>query len=140
MRIIYPKDDGGVAVVIPTAEFLQDHTMEDLAARVVPAGAAYEIVEDDVVPSDRTFRDAWVKDKRHVKVHMDKAKEIAHERRRAARSTEFAPFDQVIAMQIPGKSAQAAEAERAKIRAKYDVMQTAIDAAKTPDEIKKAME
>jgi hypothetical protein len=33
--------------------------MEELAAKDVPAGANYEIVEDSVVPSDRTFRGAW---------------------------------------------------------------------------------
>lgn len=137
MRIIYPKPDGGVAIVIPTDEFLQDHTIEDLAARVVPPGVAHEIV--DTVPTDRTFRNAWVKDGKTIQVHLDKAKLIAHDRRRAARAEEFAPHDEIIAKQIPGKSAQAAEAERAKIRVKYDLMQTAIDAAKTPDEIKAAL-
>tara|TARA_R110000824_G_scaffold158050_1_gene331632 strand:+ start:294 stop:482 length:189 start_codon:yes stop_codon:yes gene_type:complete len=59
MRIIYETDDGGVAVIIPTPEYLLTHTMEEVAAKDVPAGANYEIVEDSVVPSDRTFRGAW---------------------------------------------------------------------------------
>jgi hypothetical protein len=75
-----------------------------------------------------------------IKVDLDKAKLIAHDRRRAAREQEFAPFDNVIAKQIPGASAQAAEAERQKIRDKYAVMQIAIDAAQTPDAIKAALE
>ena len=58
-RIIYETDDGGVAVIVPTPEYLLTHTIEELASKDVPAGANYEIVEDSVVPSDRTFRGAW---------------------------------------------------------------------------------
>ena len=74
-----------------------------------------------------------------IRVDLDKARLVAHERRRAARNKEFAPFDDIIAKQIPGKSAQEAEAERQKIRDKYAVMQAAIDAAQTPDAIKTAL-
>ena len=59
MRIIYKTEEGGVAVLIPTPEYLQDHTIEELAAKDVPEGANHEIVEDGDVPSDRTFREAW---------------------------------------------------------------------------------
>jgi len=61
MRIIYEVDTSTkkVAVVIPTPEWLLEHTMEELVVKVVPTGANYEIVEDAVVPSDRTFREAW---------------------------------------------------------------------------------
>ena len=58
-RIIYKTEEGGVAVLIPTPEYLQDHTIEELAAKDVPEGAEFEIVEDADVPSDRTFREAW---------------------------------------------------------------------------------
>ena len=59
MRIVYKTEEGGVAVIIPTPEYLQDHTIEELAAKDVPEGAEFEIVEDSDVPSDRTFRGAW---------------------------------------------------------------------------------
>ena len=58
-RIIYPNDDGGVSVLIPTAEYLETHTIEELAAKDVPEGAEFEIVDTDTVPTDRTFRGAW---------------------------------------------------------------------------------
>lgn len=58
-RIIYKKEDGGVAVLIPTPEYLETHTIEELAAKDVPAGVAYKIVDVADIPSDRTFRDAW---------------------------------------------------------------------------------
>ena len=58
-RIIYPTDEGGVAVVMPSDEYLADHTIEELAAKDVPAGKPYKIVDISDIPSDRTFRNAW---------------------------------------------------------------------------------
>jgi hypothetical protein len=73
-----------------------------------------------------------------ITINVTKAKVIAHDIRRAARTVEFQPYDEVIAKQIPGQ-AQDAETARAAIRAKYATMQTAIDAATTIDEIKAVM-
>ena len=58
-RIIYKTAEGGVAVLIPTAEWLETHTIEDLAEKDVPAGLEFKIVDVSDIPSDRTFRDAW---------------------------------------------------------------------------------
>ena len=58
-RIIYPTDNGGVAVIIPTPEYLETHTIEELAAKDVPAGKQYKIVDVADIPTDRTFRNAW---------------------------------------------------------------------------------
>jgi len=58
-RIIYPTDDGGVALLIPAPEYLAEHTIEELAAKDVPEGKPYKIVDVSDIPSDRTFRDAW---------------------------------------------------------------------------------
>jgi uncharacterized membrane protein len=58
-RIIYPTDDGGVAILIPAPEYLAEHTIEELAAKDVPANTAYKIVNTTDIPSDRTFRNAW---------------------------------------------------------------------------------
>ena len=68
-----------------------------------------------------------------IVINIDKAKAIAHDIRRAARSAEFAPLD--IKATIPSE-ATAAEAARQIIRDKYAAMQTAIDVATTTDEIK----
>ena len=56
-RIIYTTDDGGVAVIIPAAEC--GLTIEQIAAKDVPAGKPYKIVDVTDIPSDRTFRNAW---------------------------------------------------------------------------------
>ena len=56
-RIIYPTDDGGVAVIVPAPEC--GLTIEEIATKDVPAGKPYKILDASEVPSDRTFRDAW---------------------------------------------------------------------------------
>jgi hypothetical protein len=74
-----------------------------------------------------------------IRIDIAKAKAIAHDMRRQARAAEFAPHDEAIAKRIPGTVEADAEAARAAIRAKYADIQTAIDAATTPDEIKAAL-
>jgi hypothetical protein len=74
-----------------------------------------------------------------ITINVEKAKTIAHDMRRFARTEEFKPYDEVIMKQIPGVDAQAAEAARQAIREKYAAMQADIDAAATPDEIKQAL-
>ena len=56
-RIIYPTDEGGVAVIVPAPEC--GLTIEEIAAKDVPAGKPYKIIDVSEVPSDRTFRNAW---------------------------------------------------------------------------------
>lgn len=73
-----------------------------------------------------------------IKINIDKAKAVGHDLRRAARTEEFKPYDEAIAKQIPGQ-ADGAEAARQAIREKYATIQTAIDAAATPEEIKSAL-
>ena len=70
-----------------------------------------------------------------ITVNFTKAQSIAHDFRRAARDIEFAPHDATIAKQIPGKS-EAAEQARAAIREKYAVVQSDVDAAITPEELR----
>lgn len=55
-RIIYPTDEGGVAVIIPADCGL---TIEEIAAKDVPQGKPYKIVDVADIPTDRTFRNAW---------------------------------------------------------------------------------
>jgi hypothetical protein len=73
-------------------------------------------------------------------INIDKAKAIGHDMRRAMRAAEFAPYDEVIAKQIPGADSVAAEEARQAIREKYALVQDAIDAASTPEDIKAALE
>jgi len=56
-RIIYPTDEGGVAIIVPAPN--SGLTIEQIALKDVPAGKPYKIIDAADVPTDRTFRDAW---------------------------------------------------------------------------------
>ena len=56
--IIYPQDNGTVALVIPTGEL----PIEDVAQKDVPAGTPYLLIDTSDIPADRTFRGAWEAD------------------------------------------------------------------------------
>jgi len=58
-RIIYQNDTGGVAVLTPADCGL---TIEQIAAKDVPTGKAYKIVDVSDVPTDREWRDSWTVD------------------------------------------------------------------------------
>jgi hypothetical protein len=65
MRIIYPNNEGGLSVLIPAPKFLdqlegtETEKLIHIADKDLPSGTKYELVEDDYVPSDRSFREAW---------------------------------------------------------------------------------
>ncbi len=56
-RIIFKTPEGNVAVLSPSPEWTG--TMEELAQKDVPTGLKYKIVDDSVIPTDRSFRGAW---------------------------------------------------------------------------------
>ena len=64
MKIIYQTKEGTVSVITATQEW--SGTMEELAQMDVPTGLKYKIVEDSVVPTDRSFRDAWEVDEEEL--------------------------------------------------------------------------
>lgn len=71
-----------------------------------------------------------------ITVNLQKAKNIANDKRRAARSAEFAPLD--IKATIPSEAA-AAEAERQVIRDKYAQIQQKMNLASSVEELKKLL-
>lgn len=74
-----------------------------------------------------------------ITINLNKAKEIAHEKRREAREKEFAPYDEIIVKQIPGNDLVQAENARQEIRNKYAVLQTKMNEAETIEDLKKLL-
>lgn len=56
-RIIYKNEGGGVSVITPAMNC--GLTVEQIAAKDVPTGLPYKIVDVADIPSDRTQRDLW---------------------------------------------------------------------------------
>ena len=86
-KIIYTQSNGIVAVIHPISGNADD------AIKDVPDGVAYEIVEDSVIPTDRTFRDAWIQDSKTIKTDIAKAREIHKTKIREARVDKFTALD-----------------------------------------------
>ena len=53
--IVYPAIDGNVSIIFPTGEL----SIEEIAAKDVPVGVPYTIMNVANLPQDYTFRDAW---------------------------------------------------------------------------------
>ena len=56
-RIIYPNDTGGVSIIVPAPDC--PLTIEEIAAKDVPEGKPFKIIDASEIPTDRTFRNAW---------------------------------------------------------------------------------
>lgn len=56
-RIIYQNDDNTISILTPAPEC--PLTIEEIAAKDVPTGKKYKIVDVSEIPTDRTFRNAW---------------------------------------------------------------------------------
>jgi len=65
MKIIFRQDNGVLGVLNAAPKFLDQLEGTDteklihIADKDLPSGTKYELVEDDYVPSDRSFRNAW---------------------------------------------------------------------------------
>jgi len=129
-RIIYQKDNE-LVVVIPIAP------IDDVISQLPTP--EYKIEDTNKIPSDRTFRDAWFLDGSEIIIDVEKAKSIAHSRRRLQRDIELKPFDEIISKQIPGISTDLVEAERQKIRDKFSILQENINKASSVEEILKTL-
>ena len=60
--IIYKQDNGVVAIIRPTEEALALYGIEAIAAKDVPAGKPYKIIDASEIPTDRSHRNAWTVD------------------------------------------------------------------------------
>lgn len=60
-RILFPNDDGGVSIIIPTESV-------EAAMKDIPSGKPYLIVDAADIPTDRSFRNAWTADFTDAKV------------------------------------------------------------------------
>ncbi len=58
-RIIYQNETGGVAIITPCDCGM---TIEQIAAKDVPTGKPYKIVDVADIPTDRQWRNEWTVD------------------------------------------------------------------------------
>ena len=56
-RFIYTRDDGGISIVVPANNC--DLTLDQIKAKDCPSGKTVYTVNKSVIPTDRSFRNAW---------------------------------------------------------------------------------
>ena len=134
-KIIYTQSNGIIAVIHPVSGNASD------AIKDVPVGiSTYSIVEDSVIPTDRSFRNSWVGNGVGVSTativeDMTKAKEIHKTKIRTAR------VDKLAALDIEFQRALESSADTSAIVAKKQALRdapadSAIDSASDTDALK----
>lgn len=117
MKIIYQNDEGGVSVITPVINDEIGLTIGEIATKDVPSGKAFQIVDDNEIPKDRIFRNAWKKGNGKVEVDMPKARIIHMDRIRKVRDTELEKSDkEVVRVLEDGGNLTALKAKRKKLR------------------------
>ena len=99
-KIIYTRSDGGISVVTPVINtlgespgFTEQDALERALAKIPLAAINIQVIDPFVVPSDRTFRNAWKQVGATIEQDMPKARTIAQDRIREARTPRFAHWD-----------------------------------------------
>ena len=131
-RIIYTTDEGTVAVLIPTDEC--GLSIEEIAAKDVPKGKEYKIVDVSTISSDRSFRNAWILDS-EITVDISKAKDITKNKLRVERKPLLKAQD-ILFMQAQesGSDTSGIVTEKQRLR---DITNQ-VDSMTTVEELKKA--
>ncbi len=121
-----------------TAEWAEtdDEFAARVAARDVPAGISFAIVDESAIPADRSFRNAWQHDNGVISHDMTKCRAIQKDKLRAERASLLAAqdvaFQRAIAAGSKPSELAAIETEKQRLR---DITKLA-DAAKTPVELR----
>lgn len=129
-RIIYENNDGSVSIVIPAIE-----DIDAVVKKSIPEGISYEILEDTDIPSDRTFRNAWVKNGKGIRIDMPLARLIHMTSIRKVRAEELIKTDQELLRAIEnGEDTVQIKEKRQKLRAIPQVFD--LKTVETPEELK----
>jgi len=143
-KIIYTRPDGGVSVVHPVRnthprpEQLTDAQIEERAWRKLPQNAINpQFVDESSIPSDRTFRNAWVHGGNTINIDMGKARELHRKKLRELRSPILSALDTEYMRADELGDTTAKQRIALQKQALRDVTNDpAIDAAQTPEELK----
>ena len=134
MRIIYTRPDGGLSIVSPAPGV----EIERILAKDIPTDAiGVKVVDESVIPADRTFRGAWEDSVGVVVVNMTKAKLLHMARIRQARDAKLAELDteSLLAIESDDKLKQKQITDLKQVL--RDIPQTLdLGQAQTPEQLK----
>jgi len=141
--ILCPREDGGVDVVVPvkntyphTEDISEDGLVERAMKGVLNKSAAV-VVDDSIIPRDRTFRNAWKLEGGSIAHDMEKCREIHRSRMRLAREPLFAALDiEFMRANETGEAVKRLAVVKKKQELRDVTADPRIEAAKTPEELK----
>lgn len=139
-QIVAYNDDLGLCLLTPSPRALQTKTIQEIADKDVPSSFSYVVIDVSELPIVREFIDCWELNNNIITENLTKAKEISHQKRRVKRDSLFAPYDKIIAAQIPNTDTAVIEQTRADIRNADALIQESIDLATTTTELKTIIE
>ena len=90
--IIHTNENGGVSITMPTPEFLETNTIEDVKAKDTPDHSII-VNREDLPNEDNDFFNSWELNNGVVTVNLSKAKEQTKERLRHERVSLLAAQD-----------------------------------------------
>lgn len=90
-RIIFKNENGGISVVVPSPKF--EGTMQELAAKTLPEGTEWRIIDMADLPISRNWRAAWTDTKEVVDIDLSLAK-AAHKKLMIEKAMERVPADE----------------------------------------------
>ena len=130
--IIFNQENGNAAVMVATTEYLQDHTIEQCAAKDVPAGAEFHIIEEEDLPQEHNdFFNAWELADGQVTVNLTKATDITKDRLRAERTPLLTALDVQYQRALEsGSDTKAIVAEKQRLRDITKITATTLDELK----------
>lgn len=95
-KIVYTDPETNQVVIVhPSPEWLavKGNTLCKCAKLSIPRGCSYRVVEEDKIPQDRTFRDAWHDTGDVISHDMEKAKQIHLNRLKLIRNEKLQKLD-----------------------------------------------
>lgn len=144
-RILYTRPDGGVSVVVPAINFDEPAMTEDQAvaralAKSIPADAtSAQVVDTAVVPTDRTFRNAWEQTGSAIVHNIAKCRTLWRQKMRAHRATRWPLWDaEYLKADEDGNVVRKAQLAAKRQQLRDVTAHPDIDAATTPDALRLA--
>lgn len=119
--IVFTRPDGGLSILHPTGQL----PISELLTKDVPEDcqSTARITSKSSIPSDRTFRNAWMDQDNQIAVNMDSAKTIWLDKWRKARKTELEKLDIEFSKALGQQNQDAASLIESKRQALRDITQ-----------------
>jgi len=137
MKYLITMKDGSVAIMETIGDFHPTDCIEKWHESEKEKVQSVKIIEDENIPADRYFRDAWVSIDEKINIDMSKAKEVHLNNLRVVRNKKLQELDVELMRALEKGDSQATSVIAEKKQKLRDITKhERIDNAKTAEELK----